>query len=75
MEENKEQLVDRDPEGLGNVVENSRVLQVSHVRQVSEPPPCDPTADTKLTCTLKRFDSVEIRTLITALLLLILFKT
>ncbi|XP_043998399.1 nuclear receptor coactivator 7 isoform X2 [Gambusia affinis] len=34
MEENKEQLVDRDPEGLGNVVENSRVLQVSHVREL-----------------------------------------
>ncbi|XP_008398121.1 nuclear receptor coactivator 7 isoform X2 [Poecilia reticulata] len=35
MEENKDKLmIDREPEGVGNVVENSRVLQVSHVREL-----------------------------------------
>lgn len=78
MEENKDKLcamIDREPDGVGNVVENSHVLQVSHVREVSDTPPCDPTVDTKHTCTLKRLDLVELKGLITALLLLIHFKT
>lgn len=45
MEENKDKLslaLDREPEGISNVVENSRILEASHVREVS-----DKTADTK----------------------------
>ncbi|XP_032403514.1 LOW QUALITY PROTEIN: nuclear receptor coactivator 7 [Xiphophorus hellerii] len=37
MEENKDKLcavIDREPEGVGDVVENSHVLQVSHVREL-----------------------------------------
>ncbi len=29
-------LVDRDPEGLSNIVESSHILEASHVREVSD---------------------------------------
>lgn len=29
-------VVDRDPEGLSNIVENSHILEASHVREVGD---------------------------------------
>lgn len=38
MEESRDKptlVIDRDPEGLGNIVESSQILEASHVREVS----------------------------------------
>ena len=38
MEENGDKptlLIDREPEGLSNIVESSHILEASHVREVS----------------------------------------
>lgn len=39
MEDSKEKLsmvLDRDPEGLSNIVESSDILEASHIREVSD---------------------------------------
>lgn len=39
MEESRDKpllVVDRDPEGLSNIVENSQILEASHVREVGD---------------------------------------
>lgn len=39
MEESEDKLtlvIDRDPEGLSNIVESSRILEAAHVREVSD---------------------------------------
>lgn len=38
MEDSKDkvtQVIERDPEGLSNIVERSHILEASHVREVS----------------------------------------
>ncbi|KAM4540705.1 oxidation resistance protein 1 isoform 3-T3 [Fundulus diaphanus] len=40
MEQNKDKVIDREPEGICNVVENSQILEASHVRELcKELPP------------------------------------